>query len=104
MITFSLTQVSVFSFILYCADECLDTIFKGGKVLSYALAYLESETSTHTQRANAALLVANMARTEDNCRVLVEQGVVPHLVALLKEEESKEVHCMYVCVCIIGQC
>ncbi len=60
-------------------------------MLSSALASLEGHTSTQEQRANAALLLANMARSEDNCQVLVERGVVPRLVELLKEEESKEV-------------
>lgn len=80
-----------------CVDECLDSIFKSGKVLSYALTCLESKTSTQRQRANAALLLANMARNENNCQMLVERGVVPHLVTLLKEEESKEV---WGCSCI----
>ncbi len=72
-------------------DQCMESLFKTGKVLSSALASLEGHTSTQEQRANAALLLANMARSEDNCQVLVEMGVVPCLVKLLKEEESKEV-------------
>ncbi len=72
-------------------DECLESIFKSSKVLSHALTCLENSASAQRQRANAALLLANMARSENNCQVLVERGVVPHLVTLLKEEESKEV-------------
>lgn len=66
-------------------------IFKEGKVLSSALACLNSDTSSLHQRANAALIVANMARSEANCVVLIEKGVVPILIALTKMEENKEV-------------
>ncbi|XP_064392703.1 rap1 GTPase-GDP dissociation stimulator 1-like [Halichondria panicea] len=75
---------------LLAEDQCLESLFKAGNVLSSALASLKGHTSTQEQRANAALLLANMARSENNCQVLVERGVVPRLVELLKEEESKE--------------
>ena len=60
------------------------SLFKAGKVLSHALSSLESPTPSHQQRANAALLLANMARNEENCRVLVEKGAMPLLVSLTK--------------------
>ena len=66
-------------------------IFKEGKVLSSALTCLNSDTSSLHQRANAALIIANMARSEEKCVVLIEKGVVPILIALTKMEETKEV-------------
>ena len=100
--------IGCFRVVLHCStsfplplhtDKCLESLFKSGKVLSHALSCLEAPSSSLQQRANAALLLANMARSEENCRVLVEKGAVPLLVALTKMEESKEV-CVCVCVCV----
>ena len=50
------------------SDKCVEVIIDAGEVLNVARSWLErTESSTQLQKANAALIIANMARSGMSC-------------------------------------
>jgi hypothetical protein len=76
--------------ILICAnDDCLKLVAGHPSLVSTALDWL-TEPSSLKRRANASLLLANMARTDEMCDLFISRGLVSHLLSLAQTEEPEE--------------
>ncbi len=53
---------------LYRADKCMQAVFEDGETVGVAIRWLEAtDSSMQLQMANAALIIANMARSGRSC-------------------------------------
>ena len=100
-----------------CPDSSLNLLAQHPVLINAAEQWL-TDTSSLKRRANAALLLANMARTgiyiymllldhtvyqvhgilwminctEEMCEIFITHGMVPHLIHLTQIEEPEEVY------------
>jgi len=68
-------------------DACMLRIFRGYKLF---LRYLDNQNNAI--RINALMSLGNVARTEDYCTRIIESNVLPKLVTLLADEDSRVQH------------
>eukprot|EP01094_Clydonella_sp_ATCC50884_P025198 TRINITY_DN652_c1_g1_i2.p1 TRINITY_DN652_c1_g1~~TRINITY_DN652_c1_g1_i2.p1 ORF type:complete len:633 (+),score=135.77 TRINITY_DN652_c1_g1_i2:58-1899(+) len=77
------TQQIALKVIGYCAtnSECLPQIFAKYKIFVKKLADEDAKIRLHS-----TMIVSNIARTDEYCRRLLQEGVVPKLVELCRNE------------------
>ncbi|CAI8023451.1 Rap1 GTPase-GDP dissociation stimulator 1-A [Geodia barretti] len=86
----SLQMKAIDLLILICAnDESLKLVSAQQELVTTALGWLKAPT-TLPQRANSALLLANMARTDEMCEMFISRGLVSLLLHLTQIEEPEE--------------
>ncbi|KAL5477553.1 hypothetical protein EMCRGX_G024364 [Ephydatia muelleri] len=74
-------------------DTCMQKLFDAGHLLSKAMKWLSSDDTRPEVKGSAALVVGNLARTDENCKALVQSGVVPLLINLAHWKGDEEMCC-----------
>ncbi|CAI8023454.1 Rap1 GTPase-GDP dissociation stimulator 1-A [Geodia barretti] len=82
---------------VHVIDESLKLVSAQQELVTTALGWLKAPT-TLPQRANSALLLANMARTDEMCEMFISRGLVSLLLHLTQIEEPEEVCSSYLLV------
>jgi hypothetical protein len=86
----SLQMKAIDLLVLICANDSSLNLLAQHPVLVHTAEQWLTETSSLKRQANTALLIANMARTDEMCDVFIARGVVSHLIHLTQIEEPEE--------------